>query len=67
MSLIQQALYRLDHAVESLEGSLHGLEKTMAGQQRDMFAAPAKPAKAGQIAKRLDRTIERVEKLLGER
>lgn len=72
MSLIEKALYRMEQAVGSLEGSMTFLESSLAGKQRDMFAAAQASGQqggkvqSGVIARRLDRAIERVEQLLGE-
>lgn len=77
MSAIKQALNKLDISIRKLEGSVDVIEETLAGQQRDMFAAAnAKAPKAsngnghdfesGLFAKRLDRAIEKVETILKE-
>ena len=77
MSAIKHALAKLDDVVERLEGSMDGLEESLAGEQRDMFASPsnqntsAKKNGHGSIdgailAKRLDSAIKKVETILKE-
>jgi hypothetical protein len=72
VSIIKQALNRLRHSVDSLEGGVDRIEFAMAGKQRDMFGAVV-PQKKGQaafplenavIAQRLDKAIKKVEELL---
>lgn len=74
MSAIQQAISKLNRAIGNLEGSVHHVEASMKGQQRDMFAAPA-PAKPVAnsnsldpelVASRLDNAINAIEKVLKE-
>lgn len=67
--MIKQSLSNLRSEVGRLELALHGLQTSMAGKQRDMFAEPpAKPGKGGVdnsiIAQRLDKAIKKVEELL---
>ena len=68
MSEIKQAISNLRSEVGRLEMALHGLQTSMAGKQRDMFAEMS--AKAGKnidntvIAQRLDKAIKKVEELL---
>ncbi len=70
MSSIRKSLIKLDHVVAKLESSTAGLESTIAGQQRDMFAAPPPSAsnddgiEGSIVVQALDQTISRVEKLL---
>lgn len=72
MSAVKQAMSKLDYVVAKLEGSVEGLEQTLAGQQRDMFSAPSASNGNGQhpqgavMAQRLDNAIEKVEQLLKE-
>lgn len=65
MLAIKEALERLNGAITNLDEQVGHMETTLSGQQRDMFAAPAAPAGKG-MAKRIDRAIQQVEKLLEE-
>ena len=75
VTALTQSLARLADAIDNLETSMEGFEQTLAGQQRDMFAAPppkpvARKAKGGQAAmsaQRLDHAIEKAEQLLAQR
>lgn len=74
MSALRESLFKLEQVVGRLESSMNGLEKSMRGKQRDMFGAPVSRngngAKSGKVydgalvAKKLDKTIKRVESLL---
>ena len=70
MSAIQQAIAKLNTAIDNLDGSVASVEANMTGQQRDMFGAPIKPAKpvanANAVAQKLDRIIEQAETVLKE-
>ena len=70
LSVIKQALAKLDTAVGKLDGATHGLEKNGVGQQSDMFNAPSNENEnehtidGAVIAQRLDQAIEKVETIL---
>ena len=75
MSALRKSLIKLDHVVSKLETSMSGLENELAGQQRDMFPEPSVPQAVASnddgvdgalVVQALDRTINRVEKLLAE-
>ncbi len=70
MSALRQALIRLNRAVGSLEISAHNLEKSLNGQQRDMFAMAGAGANNNVdpevVAEKLDLAIARIEKVLKE-
>ncbi len=71
MSAVQQALSKLTNAIGSLETSLDTFEGNLKGKQRDMFAAPAKPAKVANmnselVAEKLDNAIAKIEAVLKE-
>jgi hypothetical protein len=70
VSTIKEALSKLRNSVSRLEVSMQNLEFSMAGEQRDMFSAPAQKAGNGPlfdtsvISQRLDKAIKKVEELL---
>jgi len=71
VSALRQALIRLNRAVGTLEISTHHLEKSLNGEQRDMFSAPVlagnlKAVDTEIVAKKLDKAIARIEKVLKE-
>ena len=70
MSEVSRAISRLSQIVSNLEGSTDHLEATLAGEQRDMFAAPANSNSSAldkaTVTKKLDLAIERIEEILEE-
>lgn len=75
MSAVRQAIARLSHAVDNLDGSVEHVEQALTGKQRDMFSMPApKPERvansnvvnADLVARKLDDAIERIEQALKE-
>ena len=73
MSVIMDALAKLDKAVGNLDGAIQGFEENVAGQQRDMFGAASNENEddseghtidGAVIAQRLDQAIEKVETIL---
>ncbi len=75
MSAVRQAIARLNHALDNLEGSVGHIEQALTGKQRDMFSAPAqKPERvansnvinADLVAQKLDDAIGRIEQALKE-
>ena len=73
MSQVTRALSRLGRVVTNLEGVASGLEASLSGQQRDMFAAPVSASNTNTsdidkelVAKKLDLAIEKIEEILDE-
>lgn len=65
MSVIDDALRKLENAVDKLEGSASLAESRLKGQQRDMFDDPnIVQINKGKVVQRIDSAIERVENLL---
>ena len=69
MSNVRLALSRLGQKVNNLEGSMEHLEVKLAGEQRDMFAAPDDAANGNAVdqqavAQKLDTAIETIEGML---
>lgn len=74
MSAIENALAKLDGAVDRLEGVAQGAERKLSAQP-DMFPSAANRGAAGKrgnmvsgpaVAKKLDQAIEKVERILQE-
>ena len=77
MSVLQEALNKLNSSLNHLESSVGTLETNLAGEQRDMFGHPKASNEndtdingtaidAALVAQRLDIAIERVEQVLSE-
>jgi hypothetical protein len=71
LSVILDALVKLEESLDTLEGTVVQLESSMAGQQRDMFGGPPVAANANALDKKavvekLDQIIEQAEGVLKE-
>ena len=79
MSVILDALYKLEQSIGNLEGAASHVEATLAGQQRDMFGGARSQAPANgngadnvqsidpqAIVQKLDNIIEQAETVLRE-
>lgn len=72
MSAILDALVKLEESIGKLEGAATHVEASLAGQQRDMFGAPAQKAANGNgidkaaVAQKLNNIIEHAETVLKE-
>ena len=78
MSVIMKSLISLENAVDSLEGGVEAIEKTLTGQQRDMFGKVPQPESGAKATKapartnvknkltvqKFDKMISKVEKML---
>ncbi len=71
MSVILDALVKLEESLDTLEGTVVQLEGSMEGQQRDMFGGTPVAANANALDKKavvekLDQIIEQAEGVLKE-
>jgi len=75
VSVLEQALRKLDQAVAKAEKAAGHVETSLAGQQRDMFGHPTGAAAANSsesyidgavVADKLNSTIKKMETLLEE-
>lgn len=71
MSVILDALVKLEESLDSLENTVVHLETSLAGEQRDMFGGPQVAANANgldkqAVVKKLDQIIEHAEGVLKE-
>jgi hypothetical protein len=70
VSNVRLALSRLGQKVNNWEGSMEHLEIKLAGEQRDMFAAPdvanGNDIDKDTVAQKLDTAIETIEGMLDE-
>ncbi len=71
MSAVQHALQKLHAAIGNLENCTDIMQRNLAGQQRDMFAAVQEAANTNEVDKdmlinKLDGIIESAEKILQE-
>ena len=71
MSEVSRAVSKLSQIVSNLEGSVDHLEISLAGEQRDMFAAPPANSNAvrldkASVTKKLNLAIAKIEETLEE-
>lgn len=71
MSVILEALVKLEQSLGGLESSVASMENSLAGQQRDMFGAPAANANTQgvdrqAVVEKLDNIIQQAETVLKE-
>ena len=71
MSVILDALVKLEESLDGLESTVVQLESSLQGQQRDMFGAPQAAANTNGVDKqavveKLDQIIEQAEGVLKE-
>ncbi len=71
MSVILDALVKLEESLDGLESTVVQLEGSLAGQQRDMFGAPQPAANTNgfdkkAVVEKLDQIIEQAEGVLKE-